>query len=178
MIHERSGAVRQQGDAVLHVWLLAQSRAALVKGQHVEMIGKRGGETGEHRLIALGTMDHDKWCASSAQLVGKFNSAYVRSLHMLSLGIAFPHGGPINTSSSREARGSLRTCPAMPIDSRNAEGGPRKYCNPCISERVPQNLEALRRIANLSESLQVGRMIHRTGRHFADDCLQTLLRKG
>src|SRR5262249_4991763 len=63
VLHERGGVVGQQGNAVLHVRLLAESGAALVEGQHSKLASKCRREARKHALVTLRAMDHDEWFA-------------------------------------------------------------------------------------------------------------------
>jgi len=83
MIDQRGGVVRQHRDAVVHIRLFAQARAALIEGQHAKARGAGRRETGEHRLVALRAMNHDQRRAASAQLVGEFDSVDACPFHTL-----------------------------------------------------------------------------------------------
>src|SRR5216683_3712979 len=85
MLHKRSGVIREHRDAVVHVRFFAQSRAALIEGQHAIVTRKRRCEIREHTLIALRPVNHDKRVTGSSQLIGKLDSVYACSFHIFPL---------------------------------------------------------------------------------------------
>src|SRR5713226_2823339 len=81
MLHKRSGVIREHRDAVVHIRLFAQSRAALIEREHAKVTRKRRCEIREHTLIALRPVNHDKRLTGSSQLIGKLDSVYACALH-------------------------------------------------------------------------------------------------
>src|ERR1700733_6761158 len=81
MMDQPCSIVREHRDAVGHVGLATQPRAALVEGEHAIVFGEDLGEPGEYRLIALRAMNHDQRRTVAAQLIGQLDSIDKRALH-------------------------------------------------------------------------------------------------